>query len=370
LIGLLCLCRWAVCAAPEAPTSLQLFVSDIRIDLLWTDNSTDEDGFVIERQVDTGLFETLDTLLPNDTHHAEEGLASGHIYTYRIYAFNADGNSEYSNAVYGNISAPTFTVRLETTGQVADTFLSPLNPNQNAGDLETVSDFNARYLFKYNFPAELQNKRVLKADLHIYGQNHSGPWSSDLYMDLYRVSTDWESMEATWNNAKSGAAWNNAGGDYDKFIGQVQIAYFNSESGQVVSPETVEGSVYYPPADVTDMVKRWVRGEIENFGMLLVNDTNYFNQIAASENGNRAYLDITYLYKCECDYAADFNYDCAVDLIDLAMLANQWQTASLELDIAPPVGDGFVNLADFAKLADQWLLACDEVGGGGEGGEE
>ena len=183
-------------------------------------------------------------------------------------------------------------------------------------------------------------------------------------------------MQATWDNALTSELWGSGGGDYDKKVGQIRISDTDVEDGEI-DPTALEGGLYYPPADITAIVKRWVRGEIENFGLLLVNDTGYINEITASENSQHAYLEITYIEGCACDNSADFNYDCVVNLTDFSRLAAEWEQGSEEFDLAPPVGDGFVGLADLAEFADQWLLECLGSGGGegegegeGEGGGE
>jgi len=90
----------AVPLPPAAPTSLvATAVSNSRINLSWTDNSGDESGFRLERcknpnctgfsqiaQVGAGVATFADTTVSKNT-----------AYSYRVRAFNAAGNSAYSN---------------------------------------------------------------------------------------------------------------------------------------------------------------------------------------------------------------------------------------------------------------------------------
>jgi len=54
---------------------------------------------------------------------------------------------------------------------------------------------------------------------------------------------------------------------------------------------------------------------------------------------------------------ADIDKDWDVDLIDFAVLADQWQQIPSEpsADIAPSLGDGFVDINDFYFLVENWL---------------
>jgi hypothetical protein len=78
-------------------------VSDTRIDLSWTDNSNNEQGFKLERKSGNGSFVQIATLGANITSYHNTGLARGVMYTYRLRAYNSQGNSAYSNEVSASI---------------------------------------------------------------------------------------------------------------------------------------------------------------------------------------------------------------------------------------------------------------------------
>ncbi|MDP9144098.1 MAG: fibronectin type III domain-containing protein [Actinomycetota bacterium] len=65
----------------------------IRATLSWTDNSTDETAFVVERKVGAGSYAVLATLAANSTSHADDGLGMSTSYCYRVLATNALGSS-------------------------------------------------------------------------------------------------------------------------------------------------------------------------------------------------------------------------------------------------------------------------------------
>ncbi len=81
-----------------APTNLIATAVDThQIDLSWTDNADNEDGFRIDRKTATGGFVQIADLAANSTSYSDTGLQPGTEYTYRVYAYNADGESGFSN---------------------------------------------------------------------------------------------------------------------------------------------------------------------------------------------------------------------------------------------------------------------------------
>jgi thermitase len=86
--------------APAAPTSLTGFaVSRSQINLTWTDNASNEDGFTLQRSTDGVNFATAPSLGADVTSFANGGLSAYTIYYYRVRAFNTAGASAYSNTV-------------------------------------------------------------------------------------------------------------------------------------------------------------------------------------------------------------------------------------------------------------------------------
>jgi len=84
---------------PSSPTGLgAAATASDRIDLTWTDNATDEDGFSLERRLgQTGAFSEVGQSGVDATSFADPGLAASTEYCYRVRAFNAGGYSTYSN---------------------------------------------------------------------------------------------------------------------------------------------------------------------------------------------------------------------------------------------------------------------------------
>lgn len=84
---------------PAPPSNLSgNAISATQIDLSWTDNSTNEDGFEIERKSGSDPYSLIATLDKDISIYSDDNLALGTSYTYRVSAYNSAGKSlTYSN---------------------------------------------------------------------------------------------------------------------------------------------------------------------------------------------------------------------------------------------------------------------------------
>ena len=84
-------------ALPAVPSGLlAINVSSSEIDLAWTDNSSDETGFKIERKTGSGgTYTEIDTVGAGVTSYSSTGLTVSTTYYYRVRAYNSGGNSDY-----------------------------------------------------------------------------------------------------------------------------------------------------------------------------------------------------------------------------------------------------------------------------------
>lgn len=84
---------------PAAPSNLAAAASSSsQINLTWTDNASDETGYVVERSTTSGSgFASIATLSANATSFSNMGLTANTTYFYRVRATNAAGSSANSN---------------------------------------------------------------------------------------------------------------------------------------------------------------------------------------------------------------------------------------------------------------------------------
>ena len=91
---------------PVAPSGVTATAaSSSQINLKWTDNSSDETGFRIERATGGGAFAVVASVGANVTTYADSGLSASTAYSYRMYAVNAVGASTYSNTASATTAA-------------------------------------------------------------------------------------------------------------------------------------------------------------------------------------------------------------------------------------------------------------------------
>ena len=92
---------------PDAPSNLvATTVSSSQIDLTWQDNSSDETGFKVERKAGSGSYSQIATVGAGVTSYSNTALSASTTYYYQLRAYNAAGNSDYSNEALATTLAP------------------------------------------------------------------------------------------------------------------------------------------------------------------------------------------------------------------------------------------------------------------------
>ncbi len=107
--------------APATPSNLVATAAGTSsINLTWSDNSTNETGFVLmQSSTPGGIFNKLITLPANTTSYTDVGLGSSATYYYKIQATNTGGNSTWSNEASATTNTPPATIPAAPSNLVA-----------------------------------------------------------------------------------------------------------------------------------------------------------------------------------------------------------------------------------------------------------
>jgi len=90
---------------PSAPSNLTATATSCNnVNLSFSDNSNNESGFKIERKESGGTYSEIATVPTNTTTYADTTVQAQKTYYYRVRAYNAYGNSSYTNEV--NVTTP------------------------------------------------------------------------------------------------------------------------------------------------------------------------------------------------------------------------------------------------------------------------
>jgi hypothetical protein len=120
---------------PDAPSSLNASaVSADQIVLDWTDNSSNENGFAVERSPNgSNSWQEIATVGDNTTTYTDTGLAPGTTYFYRVAAYNLNGNNGFSNTASSTTTEvpPESPTNLGATASSASRINLSWNDNAN-----------------------------------------------------------------------------------------------------------------------------------------------------------------------------------------------------------------------------------------------
>lgn len=132
---------------PAAPSVLTATVASERhIDLAWTDNATGETGFKVERKIGSGAYIQIATAAANAVSYADTTTHHNQSYTYKVRAYDVNGNSTYatSSAAATSTSA-TVTVSVALAGLIFKCKATKLSQADGHGNLcKYLSDGTVR----------------------------------------------------------------------------------------------------------------------------------------------------------------------------------------------------------------------------------
>jgi hypothetical protein len=136
---------------PAAPTGLVASVtSGTQVVLTWTDASSDEDAFSVERATGNGPFGLVASVGANSAGYTDTTVLEGTSYAYRVRAGNGAGFSAYSNTATaatpgggGGVSAPIKDITFEG-GALTDPATGADKVSGTVA-LETTAPLNGRF---------------------------------------------------------------------------------------------------------------------------------------------------------------------------------------------------------------------------------
>jgi uncharacterized protein (TIGR02145 family) len=174
---------------PDPPSNLVVeIISVSQLDLSWTDNSNNENGFKVERKTDSEDFSLIFTSDQNTSSYSDNNLSPNLTYTYRVYAFNSGFETgEYSNEASGTTQGVPV---------LSTTELSSITPFSAVGGgtitLEGGTPIVARGVIWSTSPnptVELTTKTEDESDIESFTSEIAGlNWEAEYYVRAYATN--------------------------------------------------------------------------------------------------------------------------------------------------------------------------------------
>ncbi|NQU06874.1 MAG: fibronectin type III domain-containing protein [Calditrichaeota bacterium] len=212
---------------PLRPTDLVAeALAPTQVKLEWTDNAIIEDGYIVECILpEDNHWTFIDTLAENSNLLYKGGLTSESSYTYRIYAYNDQGNSPYSNyasvitpkeiptnptnlhvveVTYSSVSISWQDNSYNESGFRVERCLPPLQSwaqigvtdTDDAAFIDTSVDYNETYRYRV---AAYNEAGVSAWTRELIVSVPDGPPGAPLY--LHAIPVSWNSIRLIWSRS-------------------------------------------------------------------------------------------------------------------------------------------------------------------------
>jgi hypothetical protein len=308
----------------ETPTNLKSKVISVnQIELEWKDNSTNEDGFVIERKTGEGFFIALDTVEANTTSYIDNELTLITEYTYRIYAFNDEGKSDYSNVTTATPCSISFNKYvIDDSFSGASYVCSTDMDGDGDNDILGAADIGDEISW-------WENTGDLNFIKHVIEDNYRSPTC----LCAIDIDGDGDIDILSSADSNSGLAWweNDGIQNFTKHVLDIYV-FSNSVSADDVDQD---GDIDFITSDYYhDQISWWENDGSENFSKHIITDEfDWVNSIYITDIDNDGDLDILGAAEDADEIAwwendgmqnftkhiitSDFNRACAVYVIDM-----------------------------------------------------
>ena len=186
-----------IVTVPPSPTGLgATATSSTAISLAWTDASTNEDGFRVERATGaSGPFTTLAVLAAGTVAYADSALSPVTTYYYRVCSFNAAGSSAYASAQGTTQAVPL---------PAAPTGLSANGTSQTAIRLDWTDQSSDETGFKIERAADVAGPwtSVTTTSANALSYSDSGLTTATTY--YYRIAATRSGIDSAFTSAVAG----------------------------------------------------------------------------------------------------------------------------------------------------------------------
>ncbi len=189
---------------PPTPASGLAAVANTstNVTLNWTDNATSETGYRIERSTSGGSYSQIGSVGANVNTFADSTVVASTNYSYRVFAFNADGDAAASNLA--SVTTPANPSGNVTLTPTADAYTYGASPTTNYGsESQLIAKFSGsptwqRTAYMRFDIASLTTASNAKLRLYV---NLTTPDS--VQIAAYGISGSWNESALTYNNRPS-----------------------------------------------------------------------------------------------------------------------------------------------------------------------
>ena len=275
---------------PAAPSNLTAtVVSSSQINLSWQDNSNNETGFAIERKTGAGgTYAQIATVGANVTGYNSTLLSASTLYYYRVRAYNANGNSGYSNEAYATTLPPPPPAPVLVAPAVGSV-ISTLTPTLAWNTASGAASYGVQLSTSATFATTVVNQSGLSSTQYAVASGLS--WNTLYYWRANATNTSGSTSawSAAWVFVTAAGPPPAAPSNLTATVvssSQINLSWqdnSNNETGFAIERKTGAGGTYAQIATVGANVTGY------NSTLLSASTLYYYRVRAYNANGNSGY---------------------------------------------------------------------------------